>query len=29
MSWNMFLDDERELTDVTWAPWHVREKYRN
>lgn len=29
MTWNLFLDDERELADVTWAPWQIREKYRN
>lgn len=29
MYWNMFIDDERSLNDVTWAPWHVIEKYRN
>lgn len=29
MTYNLFIDDERELTDVTWAPSHVREKYRN
>lgn len=29
MTWNLFLDDERELTDVTWAPYQVQEKYRN
>jgi len=29
MAWNLFLDDERNLEDVTWAPWQVREKYRN
>lgn len=29
MTWNLFIDDERELADVTWAPWQVREKYRN
>jgi hypothetical protein len=29
MTWNLFLDDERNLEDVTWAPWQVREKYRN
>ena len=29
MGWNLFLDDERELDDVTWAPWQIREKYRN
>jgi hypothetical protein len=29
MTWNLFLDDERNLEDVTWAPWQIREKYRN
>ncbi len=29
MTWNLFLDDEREMSDVTWAPWQIREKYRN
>jgi hypothetical protein len=29
MTWNLFIDDERNLEDVTWAPWQVREKYRN
>lgn len=29
MTWNLFLDDERNLVDVTWASWEVREKYRN
>lgn len=29
MSWNLFIDDERELADVSWAPWQVQEKYRN
>jgi hypothetical protein len=29
MTYNLFIDDEREFTDVTWAPSHVREKYRN
>ena len=29
MTWNLFLDDERMPVDVTWAPWEVREKYRN
>lgn len=29
MTWNLFVDDERNLEDVTWAPWEVREKYRN
>jgi len=28
MTWNLFIDDEREMSDVTWAPWQVREKYR-
>lgn len=27
--WNLFIDDERNLEDVTWAPWQIREKYRN
>ena len=29
MTWNLFIDDERNPEDVTWAPWQVREKYRN
>lgn len=29
MTWNLFIDDERTLADVTWAPWQVQEKYRN
>lgn len=29
MSWNLFLDDERNLKDVTWAPEWVFEKYFN
>lgn len=29
MTWNLFIDDERNIEDVTWAPWQVREKYRN
>lgn len=29
MTWNLFIDDERNLEDVTWAPWQVQEKYRN
>lgn len=29
MTWNLFIDDERTLADVTWAPGHVQEKYRN
>ena len=29
MTWNLFIDDERNEIDVTWAPRWVREKYRN
>lgn len=29
MTWNLFIDDERNPKDVTWAPWQVCEKYRN
>jgi hypothetical protein len=29
MTWNLFLDDERNPEDVTWAPWQVQERYRN
>lgn len=29
MTWNLFIDDERNIEDVTWAPWQVQEKYRN
>lgn len=29
MTWNLFIDDERNLEDVTWAPWQIREKYRS
>lgn len=29
MTWNLFIDDERNLNDVTWAPRQVQEKYRN
>lgn len=29
MTWNLFIDDERNLKDVFWADWHIREKYRN
>ena len=29
MTWNLFIDDERNPEDVTWAPWHIREKCRN
>lgn len=26
--WNLFIDDERNLQDVTWAPLRVQERYR-
>lgn len=26
MAWNLFLDDERNVEDVTWAPKEIREK---
>lgn len=29
MAWNLFIDDERDPEHVTWAPWQIREKYRN
>lgn len=29
MTWNLFIDDERDPSDVTWAPWQIQEKYRN
>ena len=29
MTWNLFLDDERNIADVTWAPWQIKEMYRN
>lgn len=29
MTWNLFIDDERNPEDVTWAPRQVQEKYRN
>lgn len=29
MTWNLFVDDERNVEDVSWAPWQVLEKYRN
>jgi hypothetical protein len=29
MTWKLFIDDERNLEDVTWAPFQIREKYRN
>jgi hypothetical protein len=28
MTWKLFLDDERNFQDVTWAPWDIREQYR-
>jgi hypothetical protein len=28
MAWNLFIDDERNLIDVTWAPAAIQEKYR-
>lgn len=27
MSWNLFLDDERDPKDVFWAPKKIRDKY--
>lgn len=27
--WNLFIDDERGLEDVKWAPCDIREKYYN
>ena len=27
MSWNLFIDDEREPKDVTWAPFEIRLRY--
>lgn len=29
MTWNLFIDDERDLSNVTWAPLQIQEKYRN
>ena len=29
MTWNLFIDDEREIADVSWAPWQVQQKYRD
>lgn len=29
MTWNLFIDDERMPVDVTWAPWDIREMYRD
>ena len=29
MNWNLFIDDERDVEDVTWAPLQIQEKYRN
>lgn len=26
--WNLFIDDERNLEDVTWAPYRMQERYR-
>jgi hypothetical protein len=26
--WNLFIDDERNLQDVTWAPRRMQERYR-
>ena len=28
MGYNLFIDDEREIKDVTWMHWKVQEKYR-
>ena len=27
MTWNLFIDDERNPEDVTWAPWYVKAMY--
>jgi len=27
--YQIFLDDERNPSDVFWAPWHIQEKYHN
>lgn len=29
MTWNLFIDDERNPEVVVWAPPHILEKYRN
>lgn len=29
MTWNLFIDDERLLSDVKWAAYQIREKYRD
>lgn len=29
MSWNLFIDDERDPIDVTWGSYNELEKYRN
>lgn len=29
MTWNLFIDDERLVQDVTWAPLKIQEKYQN
>jgi hypothetical protein len=28
MTWNLFIDDERDPIDVAWAPWYIKAKYR-
>lgn len=28
-AWNLFIDDERLLSDVKWAAWQIHEKYRD
>lgn len=28
MAWNLFLDDERNIDDVTWAPPNVSHRYK-
>ncbi len=28
MAWNLFIDDERNPADVTWAPWQIQDSYR-
>lgn len=27
--WNLFIDDERVMSDIKWAPLIIQEKYRN
>ncbi len=29
MSYNLFIDDERNLEDVTWMDWHIQAMYRD